>query len=164
MAITITEVLNQWADYGVFSYVFPFLILFSVVFAILQKSQIFGDPANVKNVAAINAVVAISIGFLALLNDAVSTFFATLFPKFGIALAIFLVLLILVAFGGGDTKKMGWVGWVLGVGILIWAWSQWSYVFDSGFGMTQFLQDYFWGIVLMLGIGALIYWVVKGSK
>lgn len=164
MAITITEVLNQWADYGVFSYVFPFLILFAVIFAILQKSKIFGDPAAVKNVTAINAVVAISIGFLALLNDAVSTFFAALFPKFGIALAIFLVLLILVAFGGGKTDTMSWVGWVLGIGVLIWAWSQWNYVFASDFGINQFFQDYFWGILLLAGIGGLIYWITKGSK
>jgi len=164
MAITITEVLNQWAEYGVFSYVFPFLIIFALVFAILQKSMIFGDPAKAKNVTAINAVVAISIGFLALLNDAVSTFFATLFPKFGIALAIFLILLILVAFGGGKTDKMGWVGWVLGIGVLIWAWSQWNYVFASGFDIAQFFQDYFWGLALLAGIGFLIYWITKGGQ
>lgn len=165
MVMTITDILNQWQQYGVFSYLFPFLIIFAVVFAILQKSQILGDHTKSKNVTAINAVVAIAIGFLSLLNDYVSTFFATIFPRFGIAIVIFLVLLILIGFlGKGKTDGMGWVGWVLGIGVLIWAWSEWGNVFSAGFDVYQFFQDYFWGIILLLGLGGLVYWIVKGES
>lgn len=163
MVMTITDILNQWQQYGVFSYLFPFLIIFAVVFAILQKSKILGDPATSKNVTAINAVVAIAVGFLSLLNDSVSTFFATLFPKFGIALAVFLVLLILLGFMNKQGEA-SWVGWVLGIGVLIWAWSQWEDVFSTSFDIKQFFQDYFWGIILIVGLGGLIYWIVKGEQ
>lgn len=163
MSSTIADVLNQWYAFGVFKYVFPFLIIFALVFAILQKSKILGDSEKAKNVTAINAVIAIAIGLLSLLNEAVPSFFEVLFPKFGIALAIFLVLLILLAFAGKESQA-SWVGWVLGVGLILWAWTQWSEIFYVGFDMQQFFDDYFWGIILLVGIGALIYWITKGEK
>jgi len=160
MALDIASILNNWNSMGVFSYVFPFLIIFAVVFAILQKTQIFGDPVKNKG---INAVIAVSIGFISLLNNYVPTFFQTIFPRFGVALAIFIVLLIFIAFFGG-TDSVKWAGWVLGIGVVIWAWTEWGDIFGTGFELGYFLQDYFWGIILLLGIGALIYWMVGGEK
>lgn len=163
----ITEILNMWANWGIFSYLFPFLIIFSIVFAILQKTKLFGDSKDQKNINGINAIVAISVAFLSLLNDYVSTFFEAIFPKFGIALAIFLVLLILVGFfyksDKEGNKSLSWIGWVLGIGVVIWAWSEWGDMFGGGFEFTYFLEEYFWGIILLLAIGGLIYWIVKGE-
>ena len=42
MVVSITDVLNTWADLGVFSYVIPFLLIFAVVYAILEKTKILG--------------------------------------------------------------------------------------------------------------------------
>jgi len=165
MGFNIADIMNQWLAYGVFDYVFPFLIIFAVVFAILQKTAIFerGGAAGSTNTAkGINAVIALAVGFLALLNNHVTNFFAVIFPRFGIALAIFLVLIILLGFLGKQDQA-GWVGWVLGAGVIIWAWSEWGDMFGNGFVMTSFFDDYFWGIVLVAGIGALIYWMVKSE-
>ena len=168
MALGITEILNQWASYGVFSYLFPFLIIFAIIFAILQKTKLLGDPAQPgsKNVAGINALIAIAIGFLALLNDYVPTFFATIFPRFGIAIAIFLIVLILVGFFVKEDKlgDMKWVGWVLAVGVVVWAWSEWDTFFINGWDLRYFIQEYFWGLVLAVGLAIMIYWIVKGDK
>jgi hypothetical protein len=169
MALDITQVLNTWAEYGVFSYLFPFLIIFSIVFAILQKTQLFGNSAQPgqKNINGINAIIAVSVAFLSLLNDYVSTFFATIFPRFGIALAIFLVLLILIGFFykpdvTGKPASLSWIGWALGIGVVLWAWSEWNNIFGAdNWGVTYFLEEYFWGLILLGGIGALIYWIVK---
>lgn len=49
MALSITSVLNNWADMGVFRYVLPFLIIFSIVFAVLQKTGLFGGAAKDKD-------------------------------------------------------------------------------------------------------------------
>jgi len=172
MALDITQVLNTWADYGVFSYLFPFLIIFSIVFAILQKTKLFGDgsASGEKNIKGVNAIIAISVAFISLLNDYVPTFFASIFPKFGIVLAIFLVLMILIGFfvkpdsNGKYPGTVSWIGWLLGIAVVIWAWSEWSTTFGAtGWGLTYFLEEYFWGLVLLAGIGGLIYWVVKGD-
>jgi len=167
MALDIAGILNNWNSMGVFSYVFPFLIIFAIVFAILQKTKIFGDPDNekTKNVKGINAVIAIAIGFMSLLNNYVSTFFQTIFPRFGVVLAIFIVLLIFIGFftepKTGDKGFPKWVGWVLAIGVIIWAWTEWSDMFGVGFELSYFFQDYFWGLVLLGGVGALIYWMTK---
>jgi len=172
MVQNIGDMLNQLNSFGAFSYLFPFLIIFSVVFAILQKTKLFGDAevSGQKNVSGINAIIAISIAFISLLNDYVSTFFATIFPRFGVVLSIFLVLLILIGFfykpdTAGKEGSLKWIGWVLGIGVVLWAWSEWSNVFGmGGFELTRFFQDYFWGIVFLGGVGYLIYWITKGGK
>jgi len=168
-AFSVTDVLNQWNQYGIFSYVLPFLIIFGVVFAILEKTKILGDSSTAKNVKGINAVIAIAIGLMALLNDQVSTFFATIFPRFGIVLSIFIVLLILIGFfykpdEKGTNKSLAWIGWVLGIGVVIWAWSDWQDLFGQSFQIQQFMNDYFWGIVVLLAVGALLYWMTRGES
>ena len=166
-SLYIAEILNRWADWGVFSYLFPFLIIFAIVFAILQKTQLFGNSANQKNVSGLNAIIAVSVGFISLLNDYVSTFFASIFPKFGIALAIFLVLLILIGFfykpDASGKNSLAWIGWILGIGVVIWGWSDWENMFGMSWDITYFFDQYFWGLVLLVGVAALIYFIVKGD-
>lgn len=171
MARTIADILTELDNFGVFSYLFPFLIIFAITFAILQKTKLFGDSKEDgnKNVSGINAIIALSVGFLSLLNDFVRTFFTTIFPRFGVALAIFLVLLILIGFfykpdAKGKSSSLSWIGWVLGIGVVLWAWSEWGYIFGGGFEIHNFLDNYFWGLIFLIGIGALIYWIVKGDS
>ena len=58
MALDLASILNNWNQMGMFSIVFPFLIIFAIVFAILQKTKIFGDSANeqTKNVYIFDAL------------------------------------------------------------------------------------------------------------
>ena len=37
--MTITDVLNVWSEMGIFSYVIPFLLIFAIVYAILDKTK-----------------------------------------------------------------------------------------------------------------------------
>jgi hypothetical protein len=166
MGITITEVLNNWDSYGVFSYVLPFLIIFAVVFGILQKSKIFGEAKEVKG---INAVLAVAIGLTSLQFDFVSTFFATIFPRFGVGLSILLVLIIFLGlFLTDDDRKKSHgglkaVGWIVGVLVVFWALSEWNFWGDS-FGLGYWLQDYFWTIIIVIAIVGGIIGVMKGGK
>lgn len=163
MAYSITEVLNQMNELGVFSYVFPFMIVFAIVFGLLQKIKVFGQEDKAKG---INAIIAIGIGFLSLLNDQVPTFFATIFPKFGIGLAVFLVLIIALGFfligeNGDGKNKLQWVGWAVGIGVVVWAFDEWGYFFGGGSEFGFWLQEYFpavlvlgaiaWGIITVVG-------------
>jgi hypothetical protein len=171
MVFNIGVALNQLQGMGVFDYVFPFLIIFAMVFAILQKTKLFeaSGTTGAGNAKGINAVIAICVGFLALLNSFVTTFFATIFPRFGVALAIFLVLMIFLGFfiqpdkEGKYPGSVSWIGWVLGIGVVIWAWSNWGEMFGGGIGMNfvSFFSDYFGGIVLLLALGGIIYWIAK---
>ena len=69
---TITEVLNQWADAGVFAYLLPFLFIFAVVFGILNKTKVLGENKGVQ------ATIALALGLLSLQFDYVSNFSSSL--------------------------------------------------------------------------------------
>jgi hypothetical protein len=163
MVMTITEVLNIWNEMGVFSYVIPFLLIFAVIYAILEKTEILGENK------AIGAIVSVAVGLLALQFDFVSEFFAIIFPRFGVGLALFLTILIFLGFFTPEDEhgKLGWsvkwVGWVVGIGIFIWAlssWDQWSG--QVGFG-GWFVQNVWALIILGVVIGVIIA-IAKSGK
>jgi len=169
--MSITDVLNVWNQAGVFAYVLPFLLIFALVFAIIQRSKLFAQKEadnKYKHNNAIEAIIAAAVALLALQFDTVSVFFANIFPKFGIGLSIFLVLIIFIGFfynprGANDKKKVGWIGWVVGIGVVIWALSNWN-VWFGGFGFGWWFQEYFWSlIILAIVIGAIIL-AVRGNR
>ena len=86
----IGDVLNQWEQAGFFSYVLPFLLIFALVFGILSSIQVF------KENRAIDAIIALVVGLMALQFEMVPIFFAQVFPRLGVALSVILVILILL--------------------------------------------------------------------
>lgn len=109
---TIGEVLSQWEQAGVFSYLLPFLIIFALIFAILSQIKIF------KGSRAINAVIALAVGLMALQFEFVPRFFAEVFPRMGVGLGIILVILILVGlFVDFDNNTFKYI--LLGIGLVI---------------------------------------------
>ena len=163
---TITEVLNIWNDIGVFSYVIPFLLIFAVVFAILDKTKMLSGAEGENR--GIIAIIAVAIGLLSLQFDFVSEFFAVVFPRFGVGLALFLVIIIFLGFfypedgTDGWSGKVAWVGWVVGIGVFIWAlsaWDQWS----SSMGFGGWFVDNVWALII-LGILVAVIFVAKGPK
>ena len=156
----ITDVLNQWAAAGVFSYVLPFLLIFAVVFGVLAKSKILGENAT------INAIIALAIGMLSLQFDFVSTFFATIFPKFGIGLAVFLVVILLAGLFYDSEKNKGAfmvIGISVGVAVIIWAFSNWDFWRDQFF-IGPWVEENFWTIVILIAIGVIFFLVINSAK
>jgi hypothetical protein len=164
MVTTITEVLNIWNDIGVFSYVIPFLLIFAVVFAILKKTKILGDDND-----GILAVISVAVGLLSLQLDFVSEFFMIIFPRFGIGLSVFLVLLIFIGFfiphddQEGLFKKLGWVGYVIGIGAVVWALSEWDEWNDFG-GFGGWFSENIWALLILGGVIAVIVIVAGKDK
>jgi hypothetical protein len=158
VAYTITDLLNYFNQWGGFSYVLPFLLIFAVIFAILEKSKILGENK------AIMSIVATSIGLLSLQFDQVSIFFGVIFPRFGIGLSIFLVLLIMLGFFYKDDLskgKVAWIGWVVGIGVAVWSmssWDQWSGDFGGWF------SDYIYAVIILGAIVAIIVVAARDKK
>ena len=106
----IGDLFNYWEQAGVFTYVLPLLLIFSIVFVILGKIKIFED-----NKAA-NAIIALVVGLLAMQFDMVPFFFAELFPRVGVGLSIILAMLILVGlFLDPKQKFQMWGLYIVGV-------------------------------------------------
>lgn len=167
MGVTIADVLNTWNEIGVFSYVIPFLLIFAVVFAILDKTKLLSSKEGEEN-KGITAIIAIAIALLALQFDLVSTFFAVIFPRLGIGISILLVVIILAGFFMPDMGKTDgkgpakWVGWALAGGVIIWAISSWQ-SWTSGGGIGGWFAEYVWAIIV-LGIIVGVVLIAKGKS
>ena len=88
----IGDTLNRLSNMGFFTYVLPFLLIFSLVFGILSSMKLFKENRGV------DAIIAVVVGLMALQFDMVPVFFSQVFPRMGVALAAILVILILAGF------------------------------------------------------------------
>ncbi len=85
------NLLYQLENMGFFDYVLPFLMIFAIVFAILEKIGFLGDKK------AINVILALAVALMALQFQFVSYFFSEIFPRLGVLLSIILVAIILLS-------------------------------------------------------------------
>ncbi len=107
MPFSIGDVLNSWQQGGVFDYLLPFLLIFALVFGILQKSKILGENKG------IHIIISIVLGLMALQGGIVQRFFQPLFPRLAMGLGVILTVIILVGLFINDTDKKYWF-WGLG--------------------------------------------------
>ena len=172
-ARNITDVLNIWNEIGVFSYVLPFILIFAIVFSILDKSKILETDASNKNRPML-AIISVAVGLLSLQFDFVSEFFAVLFPRFGMGIAILLTVMIFIAFTGQgllnrDEKDETWrkfmnaAGWVVGISIIFWSLSEWDMWSSTG-GFGYWFADNFWSLVVLGVIIVVIAVTVRGDS
>ncbi len=147
------NVLAQWQAAGVFSYALPFLLLFALTFGLLCRINLFstrGEGGVDKPNKSINGIIALAVSLMALQFDFVSLFFAEIFPNFGIALAIILVILII----GGLFMPLGTKGFSWGliavvfviIGIVIFS-SLDSFGYNAGYWFRN-------------NLGSLLPWVI----
>lgn len=100
----------QWEAAGIFDYMLPFLLIFALVFGLLMKLNIFtsGSGANKTPMKGINAIIALAVALMAMQFNVASVFFSEIFPRFGIALSIILIVLILGGIFIPTNKKSNW--------------------------------------------------------
>ena len=144
------NLLSYWEQAGVFSYVLPFLLIFALVFGILGQIKLFEQNR------AVNGIIALVVGLLALQFDFVPIFFSEIFPRLGIGLAILLIFLILVGMFISPTER--WMNYVLlGVGAIIFL----VVLVQTG-GRLGFQSAFFWQSYGSVIIGVLIILIILG--
>ncbi len=70
MAITDT-LAYYFQNLGIIDFFLPFIVVFAIVFAVLQKTKILGEPEKVKNM---NAVIALVLGLLFVIPHVTGTY------------------------------------------------------------------------------------------
>jgi len=152
-------VLQQWEQFGVFTVLFPLILVFAIVFAILEKIDLF------KN-RGVHLLIALVIGFFTVSNPYVSGFFMYFFSNLGLGIAILLGLIILlgVALKPGE-KTWGWIFGIFGGTIFLFV------LVRSGL-LGWMLGENFWYwfqansvlVILLLIVAAMIGIVMMATK
>lgn len=161
---TIGNLLNQWSQAGVFSYVIPFLLIFALTYGILSKMSIFGESSK-----AINAIISLSVGFMALQLPTVSVFFSQIFPAMGVGLAVILVLLVITGFWTNDKKNEKWLKFMAFASIAVVLAVFFSGTSSSNFGWgLGYGFRTLWGIgwgnaLLVIAVVGAIVWTIGGT-
>ncbi len=154
------NILAQWEAAGVFTYILPFLLIFSLIFVILSNVKIFKDNKGV------NAVISIAVAFMALQFNIVSIFFAEIFPRLGIALSVVLVILILGSlFIDPDNKSFKWiivVGILIVMGFVIFGALG---AYGTGVGnIWYWIQSYGGQVLIWILVAAAIIGIIAGTS
>jgi hypothetical protein len=96
--------------------ILPFLLVFTLIFAVLQKTKILGDGKK-----QIDAIVALVIGLIFVAFGKATAIITYMIPILGIALVVILIFMILLGslYQPGEFKMPGWLKVVMGVLIAI---------------------------------------------
>ena len=155
VTFTITDILNMWQQAGIFAYVIPFLIIFAVVYGILNKTKLLGENRGVQ------ATIALGVGLMSLLNDYVSNFFSSLFPYAGMGIAVLLVALILM--GLVTTEDFSWRIWFI-VGLVSFVAVILASLNDMKWWMGGQFGDSWPAILAGIVLLALMYFIIYGGE
>lgn len=131
------QALNVLKAIGAFRVIFPFMLIFSVVFGTLERTKVFGDDAS-----DVNALVAFSIAILFIgMGSAVGTL-SSFVPLVGLLSVFVISLIMIIALFYDDVSKLmeetnwKWVviavvmGWLI-IGLL-YAMGAWEFLFGEG--------------------------------
>ncbi|MBU0760894.1 MAG: hypothetical protein KJ600_02325 [Nanoarchaeota archaeon] len=157
---SIADIFFQWEHMGVFDYILPFLLVFALVFGILNATRFLGESKGIY------AIIALVIGFMSLRYQYLfSDFISELFPRLGVGLAILLSIMILVGlFIEKDYQKY-------------WAWGLSALGFVIAlviFYQTTTRMGWYWGgygseavgfiVLAVLIVGVIIAVAASGGK
>ena len=107
------DVLAGLEDIGFFEVALPFLLVFTITFAILQKIKLFGEHG--KN---FNAVIAVVMAFLVVRQTAIVEVMNVFLPKISLLSLIIVVTLLLVGILLSK-ENVGFTGTMGGIGIIL---------------------------------------------
>jgi hypothetical protein len=109
-------VIQQWQAIGIFDVLLPFILLFAIIFAILQKTKVLGGRNG------IDAVVAMAIGFFVIINPFVNEILKVILANTAIAIIVIVALMLILGLVWGGQKMKAWnfIGGIIGLAIFVW--------------------------------------------
>jgi len=161
-------------EFGFFDVVLPFLLVFTIVFAILEKTKIFGTEGEDKKPKKnLNSMVAFVIAFFVIATKQIVTAIQVSLPQVVLILIVLFSIMMLVGslFSGEkefafEGKVAGFFGGIAALGVIL--------IFANAFGWLQPLVDYIvanWNdtlvvslIFLIIIIGTIFYIVGMGGS
>ena len=162
MAIDFLDIISDLEGSGFYEVVLPFLLIFAVIFAILENVKIFGRDSK-----KINGVVALVAGFLMIRNDMLIEFMNDILARFSVILIVVLAFLIIFGIFGSKVENWGkgffafFVIVALLAGVFVLVERMGYYDITGTMDVDDFLDEYgntVWIAIFLLVILGIIFW------
>ena len=145
-------------DIGAFDVFFPFLLVFAIVFAALEKTHVLGSKSN------INIVVALVVGILLVVQTSIVQTINTFLPSVSLILVVAVMILLVLSVVSGKTFG-GLKGLSLGAAVIL---SLIAIGVALNPDWSNFLSTYdrerllYWALGILAFIGGI--WLVTGGS
>ena len=173
---------------GIYDVVLPFLLVFTIVYAIFEKTKIFGTEkfdGKDQTRKSLNAMIAFVIAFLVIASSTLVATISAFASRMVLLLIISVSFLMLVgSFTNPDEMKKGVFLkgkertiflWVIGFGLLLVFLSSFTVECDDGqCNLIEVAMNYisdnsggsatFTTVALLIGIGLFMFWVTSGKS
>jgi len=112
------NVLALLQTFGFFRVVLPFLLVFSIVYAVLQKTKVLGEPDRTKTISSIIALV---MAFFFIAYTPVVNAIAVLLPQASFLLIVIVLIMMILALIGVkfETVFEKPSMWMLGLAVIV---------------------------------------------
>ena len=156
--------LESW---GVADVLLPFLLIFTVVYAVMQKTEIMG-----KDKKNLNIIIALVLGLSVVIPHVTDSYPAgadvvdminVALPQIGLVAVAFIMLLILVGIYGGEwigTSLSGWMALISGIAVLV-IFGGVAGWWESGWLYNIFGEDAISLFVMLIIFGLIIWFITK---
>lgn len=174
------EIVDTLVDIGFYDVFLPFILVYAVVFAILEKSKIFSsadtDSKQVKNV---NAIIAFVFGVFVVASIQTVKFIES-FVMYGVLFIVF-ILVVLIVLGfifGEDYMKLlkdddgklrkglaftiAGIVVLISVGVLFSLLGVWDII--AGWFDAEFDSDWISSVIIIALIIGTLVWITKGDS
>lgn len=176
MASTLRAAIDFLDKFGFFDVILPFLLVFSIVFGVLEKTRIFGEEeieGRKQPKKSINAMVSFAIAFFVIATKEIVDVIEVSMPQVALVLIILICFMMLAGSLMGDKefsfeKRKYWVIFlttVIFIAIVL--------IFVNAFGWLQPLIDWLMEtpsvlvvplVLVAVVLGAILYIVGVGGK
>ncbi len=113
VSFTLNDTVDYLVNIGVYDVLLPFLLVFAIIFAVLEKTAILG-----KDKTNINVIVSVVIGLLLIVQRGIVELINLFLPRVSLIIVVVLMGLLVIAMVAGKEFK-GLKGPVLGIAIII---------------------------------------------
>jgi len=149
-------------------YILPFVLVFTLVFAVLQKTQLLGEGKK-----QVDAIMGVVVGLILIAFPFARNIVVQLMPFLAVSVVILLVFMLLYGFIVG--KKEGDVlhkglkitfGIILGLALIVvilYAAGVWGFVYNFLFEQEAGAQVWINVLIILVLVGAVVA-VLKGKK
>lgn len=151
------DIIAYLQEMGVYEIFLPFLLIFAIVFAILEKTSILG-----KEKTNINAIVSLVIGLLLIVQKGIVETINTFLPRVSLIMVVILMFLLLVSMVAGKEFKglQNTFLTIVIIGIII----SLYFALSPSDWLTQDERDALLRIGVPIGIFVLVFFLVTGGK